>query len=216
MTDMTKTIAPKSDQMNADDLISGPITIKVTKVSLLAGEQPVGINYEGDNGKPYKPCKSMRRVLVTIWGSDGNAYVGRSMTLYRDEKVQFGGAAVGGIRISHLSHLNEPRTMALTASKANRKPFTVKPLVVTESLGAGDTEALKAAGNAEAAKGAAALKLWWNSLGGTKHKQLGAAYLDELKVIAAKADDVGTPAVASSAVTTENKQPVDEDDEMKI
>ena len=131
MLDMTKTTAPKSDQMNADDLIGGKtITIKITKVSLLAGEQPIAISYEGDNGKPYKPGKSMRRVMVTVWGSDGNQYIGRSLTLYRDDKVLFGGVAVGGLRISHMSHIDKEITMALTASKANRKPFTVKPLVV--------------------------------------------------------------------------------------
>jgi hypothetical protein len=131
MTNVANTIAPKSDQLNADDLIGREtMTIKVTKVSLLAGEQPIAINYEGDNGKPFKPCKSMRRVLVQIWGGDGNAYIGRQMTLYRDEKVKFGGADVGGIRISHLSHITEPITIALTASRASRKPYVVKPLKV--------------------------------------------------------------------------------------
>lgn len=129
MTDISGTIAPKSDQMNADDLIAGPRTITVTKV-LLCGEpdQPVAIHFEGDQGKPYKACKSMRRVLVHIWGPDANKYVGRRMTLYRDDKVMFGGVAVGGIRISHMSGIDKPVTMALTATRANRKPFTVAPL----------------------------------------------------------------------------------------
>ena len=132
MTDLTSTIVPKSDQLNADDLLGGrTLTIKVTKVSLPGGDQPVIIHYEGDNGHPYKPGKSMRRVLVHIWGKDGNAYIGRSMTLYCDEKVQFGGMAVGGIRISHMSHLDAPVTMALTATRAKRTPFTVRPLAVT-------------------------------------------------------------------------------------
>ena len=64
---MLESIAPKSNQLNADDLIGGrSITIKITKVSGVAGEQPICINYEGDNGKPYYPCKSMRRVLVHV------------------------------------------------------------------------------------------------------------------------------------------------------
>jgi hypothetical protein len=135
VTDITKTCEPKSDQLNADDLIGGrTITIKITAVSLLAGDQPVSLNYEGDQGKPYKPCKSMRRVLVNAWGSDGNKYVGRSLTLYRDDKVTFGGVAVGGIRISHMSDIPETMTVALTATRAIRKPFTVKPLA------AGDTQ----------------------------------------------------------------------------
>jgi hypothetical protein len=129
MTDLRPTIIPKSDQLNSDDLIGGPLTIKVTKVSLCTEpEQPIAISYEGDNSKPFKPCKSMRRVMVTVWGPDGNAYAGRRMTLYRDEKVTFGAMAVGGIRISHMSNIDREMTMALTASKASRKPFTVRPL----------------------------------------------------------------------------------------
>ncbi len=128
MSNMLATIIPKTDQLNADILIGGPITIKINKISIGTGDQPVVLGYDGDNGRPYKPCKSMRRVLVTVWGDDGNAYVGRSLTLYCDIKVTFGGAAVGGVRISHMSHLNEEKTILLTASKANKKPFTVKPL----------------------------------------------------------------------------------------
>lgn len=131
MSDIRSTVIPKSDQLNADDLIGGrTLTIKVTKVSLVMGEQPVVINYEGDEGKPYKPGKSMRRVLIHVWGADGNNFVGKSMTLYADEKVTFGGVAVGGIRISHMSHIDKPITMALTATRAKKAPFTVKPLIV--------------------------------------------------------------------------------------
>lgn len=132
--DLGATIAPKSDQLNADDLIVGPRTILVTAVKARAstgqGDQPVAVHFEGDGGKPYLPCKSMRRVLVHVWGRDGGAYVGRSMTLFRDESVVFGGAAVGGIRISHMSEMTRPVTLSLTASKASRKPYVVQPLVV--------------------------------------------------------------------------------------
>ncbi len=133
MVDLTKTIIAKSDQLNADDLIGRSLTVRVSGVSLLAGEQPVGISYEDDEGKPYKPCKSMRRVLVAVWGSDGNAYVGRSLTLFRDDKVVFGGAEVGGVRISHMSHIERPVTLSLTASKKSKKPFTVQPLAATNA-----------------------------------------------------------------------------------
>ena len=130
MIDLRGTIKPKSDQLNADDLIGGPVTIRITAVSVAEGEQPVSISFDGDGGKPFKPGKSMRRVLVNLWGPDGEAYVGRSLTIFRDEQVVFGGVEVGGIRISHMSHLQRETTMALTATKAKRKPFTVRPLVV--------------------------------------------------------------------------------------
>lgn len=134
MTDMLKTIVPKSNQLNADDLVGGQTKIiKVTKVSGVPGEQPVAIGYENDNGKPYMPCKSMRRVLVHCWGADSKNYVGRSLTLYRDDKVLFGGIAVGGLRISHMTDIPETITMALTANKSQRKPFVVQPMVAPPS-----------------------------------------------------------------------------------
>lgn len=133
MTSMLETVVPKSDQLNADDLMAGQTKlIKINNVTIAMGEQPVSIHYEGDNGKPYKPGKSMRRVLIHCWGADANKYVGRWLKLYRDEKVKFGGVDVGGIRISHMSDIAEPVTMALTATKASRKPFTVQPLVAAQ------------------------------------------------------------------------------------
>lgn len=133
MISILETIAPKSDQLSADDFIGKhPKTIKITKVSIVKGEQPATFNYEGDEGKPYKPGLSMRRVIIHGWGDDATKYVGRSLTLYRDEKVRFGGMDVGGIRISHMSHIDHGFTLALTATRANKKPFTVKPLVVSE------------------------------------------------------------------------------------
>lgn len=144
MIDLSQTTVAKSDQLNSDDLIGGDITVKITKVSLAASpDQHVALNYEGDNGKPYLPCKSMRRVLINIWGSDGTKYVGRSLTLYRDAKVKFGGLEVGGIRISHMSHITSAVTMALTATRSNKKPFTVKPLVLSESVKAESVSAVK-------------------------------------------------------------------------
>jgi hypothetical protein len=126
------TIEPKCDQLTADHLVGRTLTIRVTAVRLLGGEQPCEIAFEGDDNKPYRPGKSMRRVLVHVWGSDVTKYVGRSMTLYRDDDVQFGGLKVGGIRISHMSHITAPQTMALTAKKGSKKAFRVQPLVVAE------------------------------------------------------------------------------------
>ena len=127
--DMTEFTAPKSDQLNADDLIGGPRTIRITRVTGTGNtDQPVAVFFEGDNQKPYKPCKSMRRVMVTAWGADAAEYVGRSMTIYRDPKVAFGGMEVGGIRISHMSHIDKTLAMALTVTKAKRAPYRVEPL----------------------------------------------------------------------------------------
>lgn len=128
MSDMSQVIQPKSDQINADDLIAGPMTIKITDVKVQGGqEQPVSIHFAG-SGKVYRPCKSMSRVLVAAWGADAKNYVGRSLTLYRDPKVKWGGMEVGGIRISHMTHIERDMTMMLTMTKQNRAPHKVKVL----------------------------------------------------------------------------------------
>jgi hypothetical protein len=129
--DLSKTIIPKSDQLNADDLVGGSKTITIRKVSQGADDtQPVNIYYFGDNNKPYKPCKSMRRLLVQLWGVDGAQFVGRSLTLYRDDSVMFAGVEVGGIRISHVSDIQQPTKVLITTAKSKRRPITVEPLVL--------------------------------------------------------------------------------------
>jgi hypothetical protein len=128
MNDMSKVIVAKSDQLNSDDLVGGPITITIRDVKISGTEQPVSIFYEGDNGKPYKPCKSMARVMVAAWQADANKYIGRSMTLYRDPKVKWAGMEVGGIRISHMSHIDHPMTLVLNETKGKKAAVQIKPL----------------------------------------------------------------------------------------
>lgn len=132
--DLSNTIKPAADQLTADDCLAGPITIKITKVTGNEGNaaQPVNIHFEGDNGKPYRPAKIMRRVLVSVYGPDSSKYVGQSITLYRDPDVRFGGVACGGLRISHMTGIDKLHVLALQMSKGNKKPFSVQPLVVQE------------------------------------------------------------------------------------
>jgi hypothetical protein len=129
--DITHTIAPKSDQLNADSFMGGPQTYTVAKVTANEGsaDQPINIYFEGEP-LVFRPCKSMRRVIVKIWGPDAAKYEGRAMTLYRDPKVKWGGMEVGGIRISHMTGLEKAEVMALTETRAQRKPYTVQPLKI--------------------------------------------------------------------------------------
>ena len=130
MNDFQAALAPRSDQINASDLIAGDMTITIEAVKVTPGqEQPVSMNFAG-SGKVFRPCKSMCRVMVAAWGPDAKAYVGRSLTLYRDPKVKWGGMEVGGIRISHMSHIEREMVMALTMTKKERAPYRVKPLAV--------------------------------------------------------------------------------------
>ena len=130
VTNLLDTIQAKSDQLNADDLGSGTMTITVTAVKRGDGEQPVVIHYQGDNGRPYKPCKTMRRVLVHGWTENGSAWVGRSMTLYNDPSVKFGGVAIGGIRISHMSDIGNGLRLTPNASKGKKTEVLIQPLVI--------------------------------------------------------------------------------------
>jgi len=126
--DITATLEAKSSQLNTDDLIAGAKTITITKISVGSPEQPVAVSFEDDGGKPWYPCKSMRRVLVAAWGADASQYVGRRVTLFRDPSVTYGGIQVGGIRVSHLSDMDGPLSIALTVTRQKRSLYKVQPL----------------------------------------------------------------------------------------
>lgn len=162
--DIADTTAPKSDQQNYDDYVAGPKTVTVSAVKAGNAEQPVEIHLVEFPGRPFKPSKSMRRVLIACWGADSSTYVGRTMTLFGDPEVKFGGEKVGGIRIAALSHLEGPKTLALTVTRGKRAPFTVQPIAVRDTSGrdwlkelaaaAGDADAIGALGAAAKAAGA--------------------------------------------------------------
>ena len=130
--DMSQFVEAKSDQLNADDLIGAPRTITVRKVTGCDGDQPIAIYYDGDNNKPFKPCKTIRRVLLGVWGRNAAEYVGRSMTLYRDDSVTFGGLNVGGIRISHMSHIDKETLVVVMKTKGKKAAIKVLPLVANK------------------------------------------------------------------------------------
>lgn len=124
MADISKLIEPKSDQLNADDLSAGDRIIRISEVRVLGAgrEQPIHIHFEGDNGKPWKPCKTMARLLASLWNSpDTSTWVGRSVKIYRDPDVLWAGAKIGGIRVRAVSHIDAPRQVAITESKTKRK-----------------------------------------------------------------------------------------------
>lgn len=160
--DITQTTEPKSDQQNFDDYIAGPRTVTVSEVKKGSAEQPVEIHLVEYPGRPFKPSKSMRRVLLACWGPEAADYKGRTMALYGDPTVRFGGQEVGGIRIAALSDIDEPKTISLTVTRGKRAPFTVEPLQPVKaakdesgrdwlkelSLTDGDVEAMRALGNA--------------------------------------------------------------------
>lgn len=150
MTLLQEALAPRSDQLNADDLIAGPRTVTITGARFVQGDRGgkrIVISYDGDNGKPFKPCKTMGRAMVMVWGITDDPdeakvsaqFVGKSVTLYRDPDVKFGDqGAVGGIRISHMSNIDGPKTVKLTVSQGKKSNFVFKPLT-TPKLAARQT-----------------------------------------------------------------------------
>lgn len=149
--DLSETIAPRSDQLNAEDLLSGPRVFTVDKVTAGSVEQPVSIHLAEMPGRPFKPSKTVRRILVAAWGKDSAAYAGRRMMLYRDPEVRFGGEPVGGIRVSHLSHIDGCLTLALTVTRGKRAQHVVEPLpdlapepTADDVAGCTDTDQLRA------------------------------------------------------------------------
>lgn len=126
--DISQTIQANSQQINADDLTAAPRTVEITNVEAGTSEQPVFIHVAEFPGRTYRPSKSMRRVLVAAWGAEASAYIGRRLTLFNDPTIRFGKDVTGGIRISNMSHLDKPLTVALTVTRGKRAPFTVQPL----------------------------------------------------------------------------------------
>jgi len=124
--DIRSSVEPKSDQLNADDLIGGTLTVTITGVRKGDREQPIVVECEGT--RPYKPCKTMRRVLLALYGDDPKAWVGNRLTLYRDDGVTWAGVKVGGIRISHATGIKEPRTFLLTFARGKRAEVVLQPL----------------------------------------------------------------------------------------
>jgi hypothetical protein len=192
--DVTKAIQARSDQLNADDLIGGPITIKITDVNVHTGDQPIAVSYAGDNGRPWKPCKTAARCLAAIWGPNAAEWVGLSCTIYNDPTVTWAGAAVGGIRVSHMVGLDKPRSLQLAKTRGKKGAVTIKPLAVETDTPPADapdnTAALKAARDA-AKKGSEVFRKWWTDNAGMR--DAAKTIIKELQKTASDADAAMLP-----------------------
>ena len=187
VSNLRDTIIPNSNQLNADQLLSGPVTVTVTGVSRATGDQPVAVNYDGDNGKPFMPCRTMRKVLIFAWGDDGREWVGKRMTLYCDPEVKFGGVKVGGIRISHMSNIERDLGLSLNTTKGKKGEFIIKRLPDIRPIA--DLKRLLG----EAAKsGTTVLLKMWRKFNAEERGLFSDACPDEFKA-AAKDVDLAVP-----------------------
>lgn len=116
----------RSDQLNGCDILGGPLVARIIDVRAGNAEQPVVIVIDSWS-QPWKPSKTSLRVLCACWGGDPQQWVGRYAVLYCDETVRFGGEMVGGIRTSHLSHIDGTKKIAVNATRGKKKIETVEP-----------------------------------------------------------------------------------------
>jgi len=123
-------LAPRSDQLNSDDLIVGNIVIQVTKVivNLQSEQQKIIVHYVGDNGKPWKPSKSMGRALAEILGGDFSNWEGQEIELFRNKEISFGKDKCGGIQIAAMGALKNAITIMITTKRGVKSKFTIQPL----------------------------------------------------------------------------------------
>jgi hypothetical protein len=122
------TAEPRSDQWNADDFLGGARTFTIAGVKEGAAEQKYDIALEGET-RAWRPPLTMIRVLLKAWGDESDEWAGRRVTLYQDPNVRFGRDTVGGIRISHLSHIGDkPLNVKVTTTRGKRETVTVQPL----------------------------------------------------------------------------------------
>jgi hypothetical protein len=167
---MRVTIEKKTDQLNYEDFLGG-VTRIVTIAGVKAGtkEQQYDIAIEGDK-RVWRPAVTVLKLLVAAWGDDATEWVGRRAMLYGDPTITFGRERVGGIRVSHLSHIAETVTANLTETRGKRKIHTVEPLP--------DAPAVPTEADVQASTDTETLRSWW------KHAHLQPAIkarVDELK-----------------------------------
>lgn len=122
------TTMAKSDQINAADLLGGPLVCQITDIQMTgAADQPISI-FVDSHPQPWKPSKTSRRVLAACWSDvDPSEWVGRYVVLYNDPTVMWAGKAEGGIRTSHMSHIDGKKTIMTNATRGKKSAQTVEP-----------------------------------------------------------------------------------------
>lgn len=104
---VSEAIESKSDQLNAMDIIACERVIHISAVTVVKGDQPVSVFFDGDNNKPWKPSLGMRRVLSTAYGLESDKWIGKHVALYFEPDVTWAGKKIGGIRVRALSDISK-------------------------------------------------------------------------------------------------------------
>jgi len=126
--DFAGTTKAKSDQINAVDLVGGPVACRITGIRATgAADQPIAVSVDA-HAQPWKPSKTFRRVLLLLWpGTQPEEWIGRDVVLWCDPDITWAGEKVGGVAISHASHISGRQVYKLAESKSKRKTIIVEP-----------------------------------------------------------------------------------------
>lgn len=132
--DISAALVAKSDQLNASDLTGSPVVAIIKAVRRGDATKPVIVDLDGMDGRPWKPSKGMLRVVAYAWGTESDAWVGRSVKLVNNPEVIYSGVAVGGVEVIAMSHLDKPFTIPVRISQKKVKQHHVDVLAepVTE------------------------------------------------------------------------------------
>ena len=131
MADIRAAIQPRSDQLNYEDFVSGPAVLTIERTEDYKdekGQARVAIHMVEYPGRPFKASKTNVKLLAIAWGEDDTDWPGRRVQLSADPTVTFGGKAVGGIRVTALSHLPQRFTAKLSVARGKKKEFPVEIL----------------------------------------------------------------------------------------
>lgn len=133
MADVRGTLEAKSDQLNATDIMGIDLVIRIRAVQVGTGkDQPVAVYFDGDNNRPWKPSKGMRRVLAAGWGWESDNWIGKSVKLHFDASVKYAGKEVGGIRVKAMSDIDQRGMVVVEAiNRQQRVPVNVAWLDVS-------------------------------------------------------------------------------------
>jgi hypothetical protein len=194
--DITDSLAPTSDQLDAIDLMTGPRTFTVEKVTKNNAEQPYNVHLV-EFPRVWRPGKNMRRVLAACWGVDASKWTGRRVTLFMDPDVTFGKEKPGGTRIAAVSHIDGAKTVTLMVTRGKTAQYRVEP--IAEADPTPTVAVIAAEGDKET------LRRWWNDYP-ARRKEIEARVAELNATPATDEDGIGEFMEA----TTHNPEPTGE------
>ena len=123
----------KSDRLNFEDFIMGSQEFTISKLGRKVDQGNVRLLmiFEGRESTPYWVPKGMVKCLSNPegWGeSEFSEWIGRKVRLFGEPTVVYAGKELGGIRISHISHIAAPYSTKITERRGVRIDYVISPL----------------------------------------------------------------------------------------